>query len=239
MFKEHPWYGEEFGPVQYYWHLERSYCFNLLFELDNRPFIKFCKENKIKAHHLIMKLASRLSQKYLPQRVVSVNKKDYPARYPAGYVRKIAPDRDIIEFIAVREKENYFGERWVWRNLRPIEIYLMKNFPRLGIWLAKHFFGKREMRNWFALCVSRNPFVDTGFPVAFYGNNYWCFMLTIPYGDKVFSTLGGPHAFANVDYFSGFLKEFKGFYEHPETIPRELIEKPYRPVELGVSEQDD
>lgn len=238
MFKEHPWFGEEFGPIQYHWHLAREYCFNILFELDNRPFIKFCKENKINANQLVMKIASRLSQKYLPQRVVSVNKKDYPARYPAGYVRKIAPNRDMLEFIAVREKENYFGERWVWRNNLPIEKFFMTKFPRIAIWLARHFFGRREMKNWFTLMVSRNPMPRVGFPIIFFGNNYWCFVLTIPFGDKVWSTFGGPHAFANVDYFKDFLAEFKSLYEHPETIPKELLEKPYRPIELGISEKD-
>ncbi len=238
MFPEHPWHGEELGPIQYYWHLERSYCFNILFELDNRPFVKFCKDRKLKANQLVMKIAARLSSKYLPQYVVGVSKKAHPARYPAGYVRKIAPDRDLLEFIAVREKDRYFVERWVWKNMRPIEEWLIRNYPRLTIWLAKHFFSRREMRNWFALMVSRNPMPNVGFPIVFFGNNYWCWVLTIPFGDKVWASFGGPHAFANVDYVKNFLVEFKNLYERPETIPQELIEKRYDPIELGFSEKE-
>jgi len=235
VFKDHPWQGEEFGPIQYYWHLERQYCVTILFELDNRPLIGFCKQNNLSAHQLVMKIASRLSQKYLPQRVIGVSKKDYPTRYPAGFVRKAGPDRDLLEMFGVREKEKYFAERWLWQNLRPIERFLVKRFPRLAVWLAKHIFKGRDVRNWFALIVSRNPMAGVGFPIIFFGSNYWTHLLTIPFGDQVWAAFGMPHAFANVDYYKEFLAEFKNLYEHPETIPSELLEKRYDQIEMGTS----
>ena len=236
MFKGHPWENNAFGPIQYYWHLKRGYCFNILFELDNQPFIKFCKDRQISPNQLIMKISYGLSKKYLPQYVIRLNKKPFPARYPTGYVRKISAQDDMLEYIAIRDKESYFEEKWIWKNLPPLEEFLMKKFPRFAVWLASKFFPRKEMRNWFTLMVTRNPMAGLGIPIVFFGNNYWCFILSIPFGEKVWACFGGPHAFGNVDYYKEFIADFKNFIEHPETIPNELIEKEYRSIALDQNE---
>jgi hypothetical protein len=229
----HLWEGEEFGPVEHYWYLEREYCLNIQFPLDQRPFIAFCKERGISPHELTMKIAYRLSLKYLPQYVVALNKKAYPARYPAGYIRKVHPDKDMLEWVAVREKEIYFAERRVRDHLSPGQRYLMVHFPRLAIFLAKHFFGRHEVKGQYALMVSRNPMPEVGFPITFHGTHYRTFVLILPYGGEVQAWFGGPHAFANIDYYKGLICDFKNYIEHPETIPQELIDKRYDPEPLG------
>jgi len=227
---KHPWHGEEFGPMEYYWYLQRQYCMNLLFELNQKPIIDFCKARKIPPNQLFMKIAYRLSQKHLPQKVVSLNRKAYPARYPTGYVRKVSKDSDMLEWVAVREKEKYFVERLVRDHMHPVEKFLAVHYPRLSVWLVKHFFGRREVKGQYALMVSRNPMPELGFPVTFHGTHYRTFVFAIPFGEKVWATFGAPHAFANVDYYKGIIGDFKKFIEHPETIPQELVEKRYDPA---------
>lgn len=228
--KDNPWYGEDFGAVEHYWYLEREYCLNMLFELDQKPFIDFCKQRNISPNQLVMKIAYRLSLKYLPQYVVALNKKAYPTRYPAGYVRKIHPDRDMLEWVAVREKEKYFVERLTRDHMHPVEKFIAIHYPRLAVWLAKHFFGRREVKGQYALMVSRNPMRELGFPVVFHGTHYRTFILTLPFADKSWAVFGAPHAFANVDYYKGIIGEFKNMIEHPETIPEELVKKRYDAV---------
>jgi len=230
--KDHPWYGEEFGGIEFYWYLERGYTLNMFFELDQKPFIDFCKERKINSNALLMKISSRLSAKYLPQYVISLSKKVYPARYPAGFIRKIRPDRDMVEWVAIREKEDHFEERLIRQMMAPVEKFMAVHFPRLTVFFLKYFFGRREMKHQYALMVTRNPMRELGYPVTFIGTDYRTFLLCLPFGGKVLAAFGAPHAFGNVDYYKGFIGEIKNFMEHPETIPQELIDKRYDSVPL-------
>ncbi len=231
--KDHPWYGEPFGAVEYYWYLKRGYVINILFELNFRPFIEFCKSRKISPHQLIMKLTYRLSEKYLPQYTVALNRKAYPARYPVGYVRKIHPDKDMLEHIALREKENKFVERNIRQDWQPLVKFLAIRFPRLALWLARWIFPRKEVKNNYALMVTRNPMKGLGFPIIFHGTNYRTFLLCLPFGEKVWACFGGPHAFGNIDFYQDFIKEFKQAIENPETIPEELVKKRYVSVPSG------
>jgi hypothetical protein len=225
--KDHPWYGEEFGAIDFYWYLERGYTLNMFFELDQKPFLDFCRQRKVKANDLLMKISSRLSQKYLPQYVISLSKKVYPARYPAGYVRQIRPERDMIEWVAVREKDDSFAERLIREQMNGWEKFLAVHFPRLTVAIIKRWFGWKEMKHQYALMVSRNPLRELGFPVPFTGTDYRTFLLIIPFGEKVTAVFGAPHAFGNVDYYKGIIGDFKNYIEQPETIPQELIDKRY------------
>jgi hypothetical protein len=228
--KDHPWYGEEFGATEYYWYVERQYCISIFFELDNRPFVKFCKEKKVSSNQLVMKIAAGLSEKYLPQYVVALNNKVYPSRYPAGYVRKIRPEKDMLEWVSVRERDSYFREKLVRSEMTSLEKWLVHNMPWFTVWLAKHVFPRREVKNQYTLMVTRNPMKEVGFPISFSGTNYRSFIIAIPFGDKVTATFGAPHCFANVDYYKDFIGDLKKMIEHPETIPQELLEKRYQTV---------
>ena len=230
MYKDHPWFGEPFGALEYYWYLRRGYTLNILFELNFRRFIQFCKERRISPNQLIMKIASRLSEKYLPQYTVALNKKAYPARYPAGYVRKIHPEKDMLEHIAIREKPEYFVERNIRENWQPLVKFLANRFPRFALFLARWVFPKKEVKNNYALMVTRNPMREVGFPIIFHGTDYRTFVLTLPFGEKVWACFGAPHCFGNVDYYKDFIKEFKQIIENPEAIPKELIKKEYRAI---------
>jgi hypothetical protein len=228
LFKGHPWEGETFGSVEYYWYLRRGYVMNMLFDLNVKPFLDFCKKEQVPTNQMLMKISARLSQKYLPQYVVALNRKAYPARYPAGYVQKIHPDRDMLEWIAVREKENYFVERGVRDNIQPVMLFLMTRLPRMALFLARWFFPKKEIKDQYALMVSRNPLRSLGSEVIFHGTNYRTYVMTIPFGEKVKACFGAPHAFGNIDFYEEFLNEYKKAIEQPETIPRELVEKKYK-----------
>lgn len=233
LFKGHPWENEPWA-IEYYWYLARGYVFNVIFEVNFKPFLEFCKKQDIKPNELLMKVCSRLSKKYLPQYVVALNKKAYPAKYTVGYVRKISPDRDMLEWVAIREKKDCFEEQLVKRKLPKWRYFMMVNFPRLSLFLVKWFFPKIEIKDQYALMLSRNPLRNLGCDVVFHGTHYRTFVLTIPFGEKVKVTFGAPHAFGNIDYYEPFLKEFKSAIESPEKIPTELLQKQYKasyPVE--------
>lgn len=228
MFKGHPWEDDEFGPVEYYWYLARGYVINVEFDVAIKPFMDFCRDQGHRSNQLMMKLGARLSTEFLPQYMVALNKKAYPARYPAGYVRPVRPGRDMLEHVAIREKKNHFAERLIRDDWQELAVWIAKNYPRLGVWLSLHGFAREETRNNYALMISRNPLRNLGTKVAFSGTHYRTYVLTIPYGDKVTVTFGGPHAFGNIQYYEPFLLKFKNWMEHPETIPEELLEKEYR-----------
>jgi len=227
MYKGHPWEGEIYGPIEYEWYMYTNYIGNIEFDVDYGPFIQFCKQTGMNSHELTMKVSSRLSEKHLDQYVVAKNRRMYPARYPAGYVRKITPDRDMIEWVAVREKDSGFSERLPRDRVNDFAYYMVAKFPRFSFWLARTFFAYRETKDRFALLVTRNPMRNLGRPIAFHGTAYPGHFLIIPFGKVVRTIFGFPHAFGNVDRFEGFIKDWIEAMERPESIPRELLDKPY------------
>jgi len=228
MYPEHPWRGEEFGSLEFEWYLARRYVFNVEFEVDLRPFYEFCRTNNHRTHQLTMKIGARLSSRMLPQYAVSLNWRPYPARYPAGYVRPVRPGTDMLEHVAVREKDRAFAERDVRGWVTPRARRLARRHPRFTVWLLKHFFVRHDIKNNYALLISRNPLRGLGSKVVFHGTHYRSQVLTIPYGDVVTCIFGAPHAFANINFYEPFLKTFKAYMEDPGQIPRDLLEKPYK-----------
>jgi hypothetical protein len=237
MYKGHPWEEEVYGPIEYEWFMYTNYIMNMEFELNVGPFIAFCKQQKHNSNDLLMKILSRLSEKYLAQYVVAKNRKLYPARYPAGYVRKIVPDRDMIEWVTIREKANGFSERVPRDRMNDFAFFMVAKFPRLSFWLARMFFAYRETKDRPALLVSRNVMRGLGRPIVFHGTGYPGQFLLIPFGTVVQAVLGAPHAYGNIDRYEPFLKDFIALIEQPETIPRELIEKPYARAPLKTPEE--
>ena len=232
MFKGHPWENDEFGAVEYYWYLARGYVINVGFDVNIKPFMDFCQEHDIRSNHLMMKIGARLSAEFLPQYQVALNKKAYPARYPAGYIRPVHKVGDMLEHVAIREKKNRFYERLIRDDWQELAIWFATHHPRLSVLLARYGFAREEIRNNYALMISRNPLRNLNTKVTFSGTHYRTFVLTIPYGEKVTVTFGGPHAFGNIQYYEPFLLKFKTWMEQPETIPEELIAKEYRAVPL-------
>jgi hypothetical protein len=214
--------------MEYQWYMYTNYIMNIEFEVDYEPILLFCKKNGLNMHELIMKVACRLSDRHLDQYVVSKNRKMYPARYPAGYVRKIVPDRDMVEWVAVREKEGKFAERLPRDTVMEFGYYLVCRFPRLAFFLARTIFSYHETKDRFTLLVTRNPMRNLGRPIVFHGTGYPGHFLIIPFGKKVRTIFGVPHAFGNIDRFEGFVRDWIEAMEKPETIPAELVEKPYR-----------
>ena len=230
MFNGHPWEKEIFGGVECEWYLYTNYMINVEFEVDYEPFIKFSKQEGLRSNDMLMKICSRLSEKYLPQYVVARNRKFYPARYPTGYVRAISSDRDMVEWVAIREQEDKFKEILPRDRMNDFAYYLVCRWPKLSFWLARKFFPYRETKDRFTLLVTRNPMRELGRPVVFHGTGYPCFFLLIPFGFKVNTVFGYPHAYGNMDYYVKFVKEFIKAMEKPETIERDLIEKKYAPI---------
>lgn len=232
IFKGHPWENEEFGPVEYYWYLARGYVINVEFDVNIKPFMTFCADHDLRSNHLMMKVGARLSSEFLPQYVVALNKKAYPARYPAGYIRPISQTGDMLEHVAIREKKSHFSERLIRDDWQELAVWFARKYPRLSVWLSLHGFAREEVRNNYALMVSRNPLRNLGTKVTFSGTHYRTYVLTIPYGDLVTVTFGGPHAFGNIQYYEPFLLKFKTWMEQPENIPDELVKKTYKAVPL-------
>ncbi len=227
MFPGHPWEGEEFGPIEYEWYLRRGYELDILFDVNMKPFIEFCKEGDHRSNQLAMKIAARLSTDHLPQYLLALNRKFYPARYPAGYVRPIRPGGDMLEHIAVREKEEYFVERNVRDNMQPLVKFFANKAPRAGLFLSRTIFASRETKDGFALLVSRNPLKSLNTKIVFWGANYRHMVLAIPYGDTVTCAFGAPHAFGNINFYEPFLMKFKTYMEDPDQIPTDILEKGY------------
>jgi hypothetical protein len=230
MFPGHPWEGEDFGPVEYEWYLARGYIFNVEFDLNLKPFLDFCRETDQRSNQLLLKIGTRLSAEYLPQLTVALNKKAYPARYPAGYVRPLRPDRDMLEHIGLREKGNHFAERAIRDDWQPLARWFAIEHPKLAVWLGLHIFPAQEVKNNYALLISRNPLRNLGTRVVFHGTDYRTMVLTIPYGNQITATFGGPHAFGNIQHFEPFLIKFKSYMEDPRSIPEDIVRKEYRAV---------
>jgi hypothetical protein len=228
MFPGHPWQGEPFGAVEYYWYLKRGYELDILFEVNLAPFIAFCKRHNYRSNQLTMKIAARLSAEHLPQYMIALNGKPYPARYPAGYVRPVREGADMLEHIGLREKDGRFEERNIRESWQPLVKWFANNAPRLSVWLAYHFFAYRETKNNYTLMVSRNPLKGLGTKVIFFGAHYRTMVLAIPYGEISTCLFTAPHAFANINFYEPFLKKFKTWMEDPGQIPRDLLDKEYR-----------
>jgi len=233
MYPGHPWHGETYGGTEYEWFLKRTYEMIVLFEVHQKPFVEFCKLNGHRSNQLVMKIAARLSAKHLPQYGLALSGRPYPARYPAGYVRPVREGADLLEHVAIREKEGYFGERGVRDHWKTIPKWVARHAPRIGIQLAKWFFPGEELRDNYTLLISRNPLKGLGTKVVILGTHLRTLTLAIPYGDTVLCTLFTPHAFGNMNFYEPFLVEFKTYMEQPEKIPKDIIEKAYRTTPVG------
>jgi hypothetical protein len=230
MYPGHPWEGEEYGPAEYEWFLARNYELDILFKVDLRPFLKFCKDFSHRSQELTMKIGARLSQAHLPQYMLGLNGKVYATRYPVGYVRPVRPGADMLEHIAIREERVQFAERDIRAKWKPIVKYMARKHPKISVFMARHFFGYRETRNNYALMVSRNALRGLGSGVTYFGTHYRTMCLGIPFGEKVDCLFSAPHAFGNIKFFEPFLSRFKSYMEDPEQIPEDLLGKPYAKV---------
>lgn len=228
MYPEHPWQGERYGGVEYEWFLRRTYEVGAAFEVRLQPFVDFCRTYGHRSNQLTMKLAARLSTQHLPQRMLALNGRPYPTRYPAGYVRPVRDDgSDMLEHIAVVELPDQFAERNVRDKWQPPARWLATHAPRLAVWLARWIFPRDEVRGNYALMVSRNPLRSLDTRVIVLGSHVRTMALAIPYGSPALCTFLTPHAFGNINYFEPFLREFKTYMEEPGQIPSDLLEKPY------------
>jgi len=227
MYKGHPWEGEKFGRTEYEWYLRRGYEFDIMFEVNMKPFIDFCKDFGHRSNQLTMKVAARLSANHLPQYMLSLHGKPMPCRYPAGYVRPVREGADMLEHVGIREKEDHFGERNIRQSWKPLSKWIAQNMPRTAAALSRFFPGE-ETRNNYALMVSRNPLKNLGTKVVFFGSHYRTMCLGIPFGENATCLFTAPHAFGNINYFEPFLLDFKTWMEDPESIPEDLLKKPYK-----------
>jgi hypothetical protein len=227
MFKAHPWSGETFGPVEYEWYLRRGFDLNVEFDVDVGPFIDFCRERRRSPNEILMGIAARLSTTHLLQRAVALNRRTYQVRYPAGYVRPVRAGSDMLEHVAVRERPDRIEETNVRLRMRALEKWFIRHLPRLSVFLATHLFARREVKNGYALMITRNPLRRLGGRVVFHGTQYRTCVLTIPFGRDVTCVLGAPHALGNINAYEDFLIEFRSWMQEPRLIPPELVDKPY------------
>ncbi len=227
MYPNHPWQGEPFGEVEYEWYLKRTYEVGVLFDVNMEPFIDFCKEFEHRSNELIMKITSRLSTDHLPQYMLALNGRPYPTRYPAGYVKLLEPGADLLEQVAIREKNGSFSERIVRDGWKIIPRWMALKHPKLSVRLTR-FFPREEVRNNYALMVSRNPLKNLGTRVIVVGSHLRTMALAIPFGKVATCSFYSPHAFGNINFFEPFLMGFKNYIEQPHTIPKDILDKPYR-----------
>jgi hypothetical protein len=233
MFPGHPWEGEPYGAAEYEWYLKRKYELDVMFDVAMKPFLEFCKEHGHKSHQLTMMITTRLSATHLPQYLLALNGRPYPARYPAGYVRPVREGSDMLEHISIREKEGSFTERNVREQWKVLSKWLARKAPRLAVWLAYWIFAREEVKNNYALMVSRNALRNFDANVTYFGSQYRTMCLGVPFGEKVTCLFTAPHAFGNINYFEPFLKDFKTWMEEPDKIPEDVLEKPYKEAPSG------
>lgn len=233
MFPGHPWEGEPYGAVEYEWFLARGYELSATFEVHLKPFLDFCRASGQRSNPLTMKIAARLSQQHLPQYLLALNGRPYPARYPAGYVRPVRPGADMLEHIAIRASKEDFTEIRVRDKWQPTARWLALHTPRLAVWLTHHVFPRDQVRGGYALLVSRNPLRSLQTDVVIHGSHLRNMALAIPFGERVHCTFLAPHAFGNMNTFEPLLLAFKTYMEDPDQIPQDLLEKPYVPVPAG------
>jgi len=212
--------------MEYEWFLARNYELGVMFEVLMKPFIDFCKKHGHRSNQLIMKIAARLSGIHLPQYMLALNGRPYPARYPAGYVRPVRLGADMLEHIGIRESEGRFSERNVRGHWKLIPRWVAHNAPRLAVKLARYF-PREEVKDNYALMVSRNPLKSLNTKVLVIGSHLRTMSIAIPFGEKVICTFISPHAFGNINFFEPFLRDFKNYMENPGLIPAELLNKPY------------
>lgn len=229
MYPGHPWTGETFGRAEFEWYLKRTYELGIVFDVRMGPFLDFCKQHNHRSNQLIMKIAARLSTLHLPQFMLALNGRPRPTRYPAGYVKLMRPDADMLDQVAVREKDGGFNERIVRDGWKALPRWLAIHAPRLAVTLANWFPGEETKDN-YTLMVSRNPLRKLNTKVIIMGSHLRTMALAIPYGKDVSCTFYSPHAFGNINFFEPFLLAFKNYMEQPETIPADILDKPYRPA---------
>ena len=227
MYPGHPWEGEDYGRVEHEWYLARKYELAVMFKVNLRPFLKFCKDFGHRSQELTMKIAARLSTLHLPQFMLGLNGKIYAARYPAGYVRPVREGTDMLEHIAIREEPTKFAERDIRAGWKPLVKWMAQKHPRLSVFMAKRFFGYRETKNNYALMVSRNALRGLGPGTIYMGSHFRTMCLGIPFGEQALCSFVAPHALGNMNFFEPFLVKFKTFMEDPEQISPDLLDKPY------------
>ena len=234
MYADHPWQGHEMGRYYYEMHLSLLTCFNVKFTIRMKPYIDFCAEKQIKTNQTFMKVVARLSAEHIPQKIVSLKRKVYPARYPAGYVRPLRDSGDMLEHVSIREKPAGFSERAIRAQMQKVPRKVAARHPRLSMKIAKVMFSSLEVKNHYALLVSRNPLKNLGGDYCFHSTHHRTCTLNVPYGEYAKVSFGGPLAFGTPDNFGPFLIKLKNYMEDPIQIPADIIEKPYKQAPPGV-----
>jgi hypothetical protein len=227
MFKGHPWEKDPLGKLAFESYAAwRIYTYQVFFDVDFRPFIAFCKGSGDRPNDLLMKIVHRLSLDFLPQYVLSYNGRPYPAKYPAGYSRK-SPD-GLPRSIALEEGPGAYREINVLEEMGPFSRFMAVRFPRLCIWVIKHFLPSLYTESLYTVSVTRN-FLK-GLPIRFIclSTSNDGLNLAIPFGDVVTCSLSIPHILGNPDSFEAFLAGFIKAIEQPGTIDAALIGKEYR-----------
>ncbi|MFO8057612.1 MAG: hypothetical protein R6V10_09970 [bacterium] len=233
MYPDHPWQDHELGRFYYEMYLSLLVCFNVKFVVHMQPFIDFCAERGMKTNQTFMKVVTRLSAEHLPQRIVSLKRKVYPARYPAGYVRPLRDTGDMLEHVSVREKPGGFSERAIRANMQELPRKVAARRPRLSMKIARVMFSSLEVKDHYALLVSRNPLKNLDGDYCFHSTHHRTCTLNVPYGEYSKVSFGGPLAFGTPAHFEPFLLKLKTCMEDPNKIPEDVIQKPYKQAPPG------
>ncbi len=233
IYPGHPWQEEEMGAYYHELYLSLLTCFNVKFKVRMKPFIDFCAERGMKTNQAFMKVVTRLSAEHIPQKIVSLRRKVYPARYPAGYVRPLHETGDMLEHVSVREKPGGFSERVIREQMQELPRKVAARRPRLSMKIAKVTFSSLEIKDHYALLVSRNPLKNLGGDYCFHSTHHRTCTLNVPYGEESKVSFGGPLAFGTPDFFEPFLLKLKSYMEDPEQIPADIIKKPYKQAPPG------
>lgn len=228
MYKGHPWEKDALGPLLYELQIKSNAVMFIHFDVNLKPFIDFCQNNKYYTNQLTIKILSRLSKEFLPQYVISLNNRAYPSIFPVSYITR---NEDISNFaINLEENDRCFKEVKSLKKYSGFEQLVLTKFPKIIIWMLKHFFPAFYVKKVSALTVTRNYLRSVGGNVYAYGNAIHGMILSIPFGYNVTCSFTIPHAFGRVSDFEEFIAKFKQYMEDPQTIAKELREKPYYAV---------
>ncbi|HXH73518.1 MAG TPA: hypothetical protein VNJ08_01035 [Bacteriovoracaceae bacterium] len=225
-----PWKGYEYGRLDSEIYQAMGFVgMTTSFRLEMGILYAFCKQNSLKVNPVLMKICYHLSEKYLPMLTLGLDHRIHPAGFRLGFVKLVEKGQHFVEPVVINRLANGALSEINLRSFVPNwQKILMKRFPRLATWLGRYVIAASAVKNYPSLQISRGFLPSVGERITStlitaprsHG-------ISIPFGNNVHATFMAPHAFANLNYYDEFLRDFIFMIENPEKVPTEIMGTAY------------
>jgi hypothetical protein len=229
--KSNPWQGYEYGGLDSEIYQAMGFVgMTTSFRLEIGNFYAYCKEHSLKVNPTLMKIGHHLSEKHLPKLTLGMDHRIYKAGHTVGYVKLVERGAHFVEPVVIgRDASGALVEI----NLRDFvpnwQKILMRKFPRVAALMAKYVLPGTAVKTYPALQISRGFLPSLGERItSTIMTTPRSHGISIPFGNSVHATFLVPHAFANLNYYDGFLADFIRMIEDPGSIAMEIIGVPYK-----------